>query len=278
MKKKIIVIWDLDGFIGVVNSTSPYNFGFDYLEKELQCVKESLAFLEKHHVKTTFAITGFSAEEGLYPYVFPDLIKQIADQGHEVASHSWRHEWIPLFSKKQIGKSLARSKKMLETRVADPNFKLTGFVPPHNKPSSWIARGAISIEDKGLFPFFEMGDTPSLIKLLKQENYKWVRTTFNPFINRFFKKEITYKQKIFKHNDILVLENHYTGFDSKIIDYIETKNQEYFVVSAHPVMLSFKDGRPESWENFEKFILHFTNRDDVEFLKPMDLLDSFGIR
>jgi len=277
VKKKIILTWDLDGFIGAVNSTSPYNFGYESIEKELKCVEDSLSCMAKHGVFSTFAITGFSAEEGLYPYVFPDLINRIAQEGHEVASHSWRHEWIPLFTKKQIGKSLARSKKMLESRV-NPEFKLTGFVPPHNKPASWLQRGAYSLEDTGLFPLFKMGDMSSLLKLLKQEQYKWVRIAHNPFINRFRKKEFTRKQKVFNHKGILILENHYTGFDQRMIDYIESKNQEYFIISAHPVMLSFTDGRPESWENFEKFIKHFAHRKDIEFVRPMDLLKDFGIQ
>ena len=275
-KKKIIITWDLDGFIGAINSTMPYNYDFSYLEKELQQVERSLKLLAEHNVKTAFAVTGFSAENGVYPYVFPELIKKIHAHGHEVASHSWRHEWVPLFSKKQVGKSLSRSKQVLENVVGD-NFKLTGFVPPHNKPATWIKKGAYSLEDKGLYPLFEMGDVSSLLAVLKDNNYKWVRIAHNPFINRLKTKEFTRRQKVYNHNGILILENHYTGFDQRIIDYIETKSQPYFTISAHPMMLDFIDGRPESWENFEKFITRFANREDVSFVRPMDLLPDFGI-
>lgn len=277
MKKKILLTWDLDGFIGVVNSTMPYDFNFDYITRELEWVNRALDLLQQHQIKTTFAITGFSAEKGLYPYSFPELIKKIADHGHEVASHSWRHEWVPVFRKKQIDKSLARSKKILEGAIGQ-NYSLSGFVPPHNKPATWIRRGAYSLEDFGLFPFFKMGDVDSLLNLLKKNGYKWARIAHNPFINRLKKKEFTRKQRVYNYKGMVILENHYTGFDERIIRYIEETEQPYFTISAHPAMLDLKGGRPESWEKFEKFINHFANRDDIKFVRPMDILADFGIR
>lgn len=276
MKKKIILTWDLDGFVGALNSSSPYNYHFQNHQEELDWVERSLQLLKAQAVKTTFAVTGFSAEEGMEPYTFEKLIRKIAAEGHEVASHSWRHEWIPLFSKKQIDKSLVRSKSALE-HVVGNNYLLTGFVPPHNKPATWIRRGAYSLEDKGLYPLFEMGDMSSLLKALHGARYKWVRIAFNPFVNRIKKKEFTRRQRVFNYEGMLILENHYTGFDQKIIDYIEQKEQPYFTISAHPVMLGFTDDRPECWQNFQKFIEHFSQREDIEFVRPMDVLKDFGI-
>ena len=276
MPKKTIITWDLDGFIGAVNSSSPYKYNFNAHELELQCVERSLKLLAEYNVSTAFAVTGFSAEKGIYPYTFPALISKIHQLGHEIASHSWRHEWVPLFSKKQIDKSFERSKQVLEA-ACGKGYQLNGFVPPHNKPATWVRRGAYSLEDKGLFPLFEMGDVDHLLAVLKKNNYKWARIAYNPFHNRFRKKEFTRRQRVFNHKGILILENHYTGFDQDIIHYIEQKDQEYFTISAHPVMLSFSDGRPESWENFEKFIKHFANRSDVEFVRPMDVLADFSL-
>lgn len=276
MKKKIILTWDLDGFVGVVNSTFPYRYDFDKVALELEMVEQSLDFLKQYGVKTAFAVTGFSAEKGLYPYTFPDLIQRIAREGHEVASHSWRHEWVPIFSEKQVNASLQRSKSALENAVGN-NYNLSGFVPPHNKPATWLSRGAYSLEDKGLYPLFKMGNLPNLLKALQAQNYKWVRTGYNPFINRFKKKEFTRTQRVYRWQNLLILENHYNGFDEGMIDYIENKNQEYFTVSAHPVMLSFTDGRTESWEKFEKFIKHFAQRNDVEFVLPMNVLKDFDL-
>jgi peptidoglycan/xylan/chitin deacetylase (PgdA/CDA1 family) len=271
-KKKIIIIWDLDGFVGVLNSTLPYNFDSTYPEIELQFVNKALSLLEKFSIKTTFAVTGFSAESGLYPYTFPELIKEIHALGHEIASHSWRHEWIPLFTEKQVDRSLQRSKSALENTLRN-DATVLGFVPPHNKPSTWLSKGAFSIGDRGIYPFFKMGDLSSLFKLLKKNNYRWIRISHKPIWRRKNNK-ISLPQKVYKQDGILILQNHYCGFDQKIIDYIENKQQEYFVVSAHPVMLSFNDKRPESWENFENFIKHFSNRKDIQFIRPLDIISK----
>lgn len=274
MKKKIIITWDLDGFVGVLNSTMPYNFNLNYVYRELEFVQKALDLLEVHQVKTSFAITGFSAEEGASPYTFQVLIQEIANRGHEIASHSWRHEWIPLFTAKQVEKSLTRSKIALE-KVVGGDYNLGGFVPPHNKPATWLKKGAFSLGDRGIYPFFEMGDMSSLLKLLQKTGYKWVRISHEPIWGKFGKKEFTRPQRVYKHDNMLILQNHYCGFDQGIIDYIEKKDQEYFIISAHPAMLAFQDGRPESWDNFEKFIRYFAHKDDITFVRPLDLLGSF---
>lgn len=272
-QKKIIVTWDLDGFVGVLNSTMPYNFNLNYVSQELEFVQKALDLLEAHQVKTSFAITGFSAEEGIFPYTFQGLIQEIYNRGHEIASHSWRHEWIPLFTAKQVEKSLIRSKIALE-KVVGGDYNLGGFVPPHNKPATWLKKGAFSLEDRGIYPFFEMGDMSSLLMLLQKTGYNWVRISHEPIWGKLGKKEFTRPQKVYKYDNMLILQNHYCGFDQDIIDYIEKKDQEYFIISAHPAMLAFQDGRPESWVNFEKFIRHFSGRKDIEFIRPMDILFS----
>jgi hypothetical protein len=132
--------------------------------------------------------------------------------------------------------------------------------------------------DRGLYPLFSLGDLSNLFSLLKAENYKWVRIIHNPILSKLKKKEKIRPQKVYNHQGVLVLENHYAGFDQKIIDYIEQTNQEYFTVSAHPVMLSYPDEREESWANFEKFIKHFSHRDDIQFVTPSEILPGFGIK
>jgi len=44
-----------------------------------------LAILERHRVKATFFMLGRSAEEN------PDIVKSVAEKGHEIGNHSWDH-------------------------------------------------------------------------------------------------------------------------------------------------------------------------------------------
>ncbi len=270
--KKIILIWDFDGAIGQINSSYPYNFSFGNFEIEIENVRYILKKLEEYNIKSCFAITGFSAEEGKYPYVFPDLIDEIATKGHEIASHSWRHEWTPIFMKKQIEKSLIRSKKSLEKAI-DFKQQVIGFVPPHNRPMSWIRKGAFSIGDRGLFPFFKMGDTQSLIALLNQTNYKWIRISHQNIFEKMISLKRNRTGKIYKHNKILILENHYTGFDEHVINHILNTNYPTYTISGHPLMISFLN-KKESRENFENFLEKLTrSNQEIQFVLPSSFIN-----
>ena len=167
MSKKIVIIWDFDGPIGLINASYPYNFNYNNLHKEIKNAREILDILDDFQIKTCFAITGFSAEEGKFPYTFPELINEIYERGHEIASHSWRHEWSSIFQHKQIDKSLKRSKQSLENAIHN-NQTISGFVPPHNRPMTWLKRGAISWGDRGIYPFFKTADNEAMVNLLKK--------------------------------------------------------------------------------------------------------------
>lgn len=53
------------------------------VERNINCILELLAC---HHTKATFFTLGWIAER------YPDLIRQIVQQGHELASHGYGHE------------------------------------------------------------------------------------------------------------------------------------------------------------------------------------------
>ena len=271
MKKKIILIWDFDGAIGQINSSYPYNFNFSNFELEINNVKDILSVMAEFDIKSCFAITGFSAEEGNYPYTFPDLIKEINLKGHEIASHSWRHEWLPIYKKKQIDKSLKRSKKSLENAI-DGTQEILGFVPPHNRPMSWIQRGAFSVGDRGLFPFFTLANNEDIIKLLKKNNYQWIRVSYKSIFTKFLLLKRNITGKVFKYKNVLIFENHYTGFDAQVVEHILSTNYKTYTISAHPLMLSFQN-KKESKENFINFVSSLVNSNqEIEFVVPSSLL------
>jgi peptidoglycan/xylan/chitin deacetylase (PgdA/CDA1 family) len=79
-----------------------------------------LDLLETHALKATFFVEGLNAE------MYPDALRTIADAGHEVAVHAWRHEeWAALD---------AESETALLTRATDAmraiGIEPRGFRPP----------------------------------------------------------------------------------------------------------------------------------------------------
>jgi len=109
-----MIIWDYDSALGQINSSFPYNFKYDPIYQEIENVEYILRKAAELEIKMTFACLGFAAEKGIPPFNIPDQIKKISDSGHEIASHSWKHEWFPYLTDKQIYKSLERSKYSLE--------------------------------------------------------------------------------------------------------------------------------------------------------------------
>jgi len=67
-----------------------------------------LDLLDEYQTHGTFFVLGWEAERR------PNLVKEIADRGHEVASHGYSHQLIYQQSKKTFIDETARSKKLLE--------------------------------------------------------------------------------------------------------------------------------------------------------------------
>ena len=67
-----------------------------------------LELFDKHGVKSTFFTLGWIAER------FPALVRRIADNGHEVASHGWGH--VRAFSQTpaEFREDVSRTRKILE--------------------------------------------------------------------------------------------------------------------------------------------------------------------
>jgi polysaccharide deacetylase family protein (PEP-CTERM system associated) len=69
---------------------------------------EILTLLDAHRVKATFFTLGWIAER------FPQLIRQIAEQGHELASHGYSHVRVTEQNPSSFAKDILNTKKLLE--------------------------------------------------------------------------------------------------------------------------------------------------------------------
>ncbi len=82
------------------------------------CVPRVLKFLKERDLRITFFIVGQDAalEKNA------DAIRQIADAGHEIGNHSFRHEpWLHLYSKQELVEEFEKTENALE--------KITGQRP-----------------------------------------------------------------------------------------------------------------------------------------------------
>lgn len=67
-----------------------------------------------HNVKGTFFTLGWIAEK------YPALIRQVADEGHELASHGYSHEKVYNLSPDSFRKEVSGSKKAIEDIIGRP--------------------------------------------------------------------------------------------------------------------------------------------------------------
>jgi len=70
--------------------------------------------LDRHDVKATFFTLGWIAER------YPDLIREMARRGHEVASHGYAHQRASEQGREEFLDDISRAKQILETLSGQP--------------------------------------------------------------------------------------------------------------------------------------------------------------
>jgi polysaccharide deacetylase family protein (PEP-CTERM system associated) len=94
-----------------VSAFAPYiaRDGWDQRECRVeQNVERILEMLARHDTHATFFTLGWVAER------YPQLIRAIVDQGHELASHGYGHQRASDLTEAQFSNDIVRAKKILE--------------------------------------------------------------------------------------------------------------------------------------------------------------------
>ena len=76
---------------------------------------------DETRTRATFFVVGLIAER------YPELVREIAAEGHEIASHSYQHRLLGTLSRSELKADLERSKKQLEDLIGQP---VIGFRAP----------------------------------------------------------------------------------------------------------------------------------------------------
>jgi polysaccharide deacetylase family protein (PEP-CTERM system associated) len=85
------------------------------------CMARILDLCDEHHTKATFFVLGLLARQR------PHLVRQIAERGHEIASHSVSHRLVYGLSAADLACELRDSKRMLEDLAG---HEVVGFRAP----------------------------------------------------------------------------------------------------------------------------------------------------
>ncbi|MBR3786631.1 MAG: polysaccharide deacetylase [Firmicutes bacterium] len=138
-KSAVMFSFDVDGDTTWENGNKGLPNGEKYIKSlsvgqygPKRCVDRIMDMLERYNVRATFFVPGLTAER------YPELIKRIAEAGHELGHHGYAHERFAGRTVEEQIEIIEKSKKILEDLTGQD---ITGFRTPS---------GDWSIETPGL--------------------------------------------------------------------------------------------------------------------------------
>ena len=92
----------------------PFNSWSNYESRVVNNTKRILHILKEFHAKATFFVLGWVAEK------YPDLVCEIFQDGHEIASHGYAHQLVYNQTPDEFRDDIRRTKYILEKIIAMP--------------------------------------------------------------------------------------------------------------------------------------------------------------
>jgi peptidoglycan/xylan/chitin deacetylase (PgdA/CDA1 family) len=166
-------------------------------------------------IRVTFGIVGRVALDGAPPEHCPEQVRRIHQAGHEVASHSMYHRFLPPLRRQELFEDVAASRKALEDRIDAP---VRGFIPPFNRPMHFPQRRAFSASEVlGLHGRGRARQSlGGMLRVLGEAGYGWSRVSFEDKADALaarlgLRREIPPAQPFLYHG-VVAIPLHTTGF------------------------------------------------------------------
>jgi polysaccharide deacetylase family protein (PEP-CTERM system associated) len=155
--QKNILTCDLEDWYHTTVVNAPFDEWEQYPQRVEDSARRVLELLDRSNTKITFFVLGYVAEK------FPRLIEEISREGHEIASHSYRHRLVYNLSAEEFQEDLRKSISVLASITGK---EVKGFRAPswsihqeQNRTFEVLAQNDIAY-DSSLYPFktFLYGD------------------------------------------------------------------------------------------------------------------------
>ena len=117
-RNNILITVDLEDWFQVENFKNSIPFS-EWDTKELRFennTRRLLEIFEEYNIKATFFILGWNAERA------PELVREIHNLGHEIASHGYNHNLCSDVDAEELREDLKKSKSILEDLIGSPVF------------------------------------------------------------------------------------------------------------------------------------------------------------
>jgi len=249
----LLFFWDYDTQWGGDRSRGPGG-PKTWGPLEFENTEELLKLHAEFGIPACFAVVGAAALNGDRPYHDAEQVRRIHAAGHEVGSHSFRHDWIPGLGRQKLAESLRSSKEALEQCIGAP---VETFVPPYNQPFDYPRGWSFSLSERR-----EAGadrvDLADLCRALGEAGYRFCRVAYRPVVQRLketlLRKRLDRPVALERINDVACVRlNTPGGFKSPTPETVERCAASGGIVVVY--------GHPHS--------IHTGNAQDAIFLVPL---------
>ena len=266
-KANCMFFWDYDTQWGADHSRSydgPKNWG----HLEFENTERLLELLAQYDIKACFAVVGAAALPGKRPYHDPAQIRRIHSAGHEIASHSLYHDWIPGMRHQELLDTLRISKDALEQCIG---VSVNTFVPPYNQPFEYPQKFAPAFSERRIGGENHI-TLPMLCEALRNTGYRFARVSYYPLpqyvLMRLFKYQALKPIGVERISELpCVRLNTPVGFMTSTLSVLNRyiiKGKGIVVVWAHPHSLNLGNSQDE------RYLIPFLER--VNELRHQDKL------
>ena len=243
----VLIFWDYDTQWGADRSRNPDrvpNWGaLEFPNTDL--ILEAHA---RYDVPACFAVVGAAALPGERPYHDPAQIRRIHEAGHEIGSHSFRHDWLPGLGADGLHETLRLSKDALEQCIGS---EVTTFVPPYNQPFDHATGWSFSLSERRAVRRDRI-DVRRLCAALREAGYLFSRLSYRTLATRLI--EAVQRRELYRPEELATIEgilslriNTPCGFseEGRLAMKAQLDEGGYWVLYGHPHSAS-DDASPQS--------------------------------
>lgn len=185
-----------------------------------------------------FAVVGAAALPGEHPYHDPAQIRRLHAAGHEIASHSFQHEWLPALNRQALLATLKNSKDALEQCIG---AEVASFVPPFDMPMDYPAKLSINLTERREVKQ-NRTNLPDLCMALHETGYRFTRVKYQPFYKtlaeKILKKRwVNQPAQVEKIAGVTCIRNIAPpGFAAPALEILEkvAPQEGYIIIYGHP--------------------------------------------
>lgn len=274
---RLLLFWDYDTQWGADRSRTapgPKDWG----PLEFENTNRLLSLLERYRIPACFAVVGSAALPGERPYHDAAQIRRIHAAGHEIGSHSHRHEWLPGLDRQRLRETLRSSRDALEQCIGS---LVTTFVPPWNEPFDYPQGWSFSLSERREAPG-DRTDLRQLCEALRELGYLFCRVSYRPVFQRLADRLLGRRFDHLGHLETIAgvrcaRLNTPGGFGEDTLRSLERNVERGTLIVAygHPHSLTLGNSQDERYlVPFLERIDELRSRGRIEVVLPRDLVTA----